>query len=117
MFCPKCGTNNSDTATYCVQCGNALRGPQQSQQQQYPVQDIPNYLVQSILVTLFCCLPFGIVAIINASQVNSKLQVQDRAGALEASEKAKKWCWASFWTGLGVGALYIFAMIIGIATR
>ena len=62
--------------------------------------DIPNYLVQSILVTIFCCLPFGIVAIINAAQVGSKLGVGDIAGASEASEKAKKWCWVSFWIGL-----------------
>lgn len=31
-----------------------------------------NYLVESILVTIFCCQPFGIVGIVFASQVNSK---------------------------------------------
>ena len=31
-----------------------------------------NKLVWSILVTLFCCLPFGIVAIIKSAEVNSK---------------------------------------------
>lgn len=50
---------------------------------------IPNYLWQSIVVTLCCCLPFGIVAIIFAAQVNQKLAAGDVAGAREASKKAK----------------------------
>jgi Interferon-induced transmembrane protein len=50
-----------------------------------------NWLVESILVTIFCCLPFGIVAIINASNVNSRLALGDYAGAQEASLNAGKW--------------------------
>ena len=30
-----------------------------------------NHLVGAILATLFCCVPFGIVAIVQAAQVNS----------------------------------------------
>jgi hypothetical protein len=56
---------------------------------------VPNYLVQSILCTLFCCLPFGIPAIVFAAQVNSKLAAGDVAGAQESSRKAKMWCWVS----------------------
>ena len=52
---------------------------------------IPTYLVWAILVTLFCFLPTGIVAIVFASQVTSKLQAGDVAGATEASNKAKMW--------------------------
>ena len=40
-----------------------------------------NKLVWSILVTIFCCLPFGIVAIIKSAEVNSKWAAGDRAGA------------------------------------
>lgn len=32
--------------------------------------NVPNHLVMSILCTLFCCLPLGIVGIINAAKVN-----------------------------------------------
>src|SRR5438093_12052328 len=35
-----------------------------------PVVAVPNYLIQAILVTLCCCLPFGIPAIVYAAQVN-----------------------------------------------
>ena len=33
--------------------------------------NIPNYLWQSIVVTLFCCLPFGIPAIVYAAKVDT----------------------------------------------
>jgi len=56
-----------------------------------------NYLVEAILVTFFCCMPLGIVAIINASQVNSKYDSGDIEGAIQASKEAKKWMkWALF---------------------
>lgn len=66
---------------------------------------VPNYLVQSVLVTLCCCLPLGIVAIVFAAQVNSKLAAGDMAGAVEASRKAKMFCWLAFGIGLVVTIL------------
>jgi Interferon-induced transmembrane protein len=75
--------------------------------------EVPNYLVQAVLVTLCCCLPLGIVAIIKASQVNTLLAKGDYDQAVAASEEAKKWCWIAF--GLGiianvvVGAIQIMA--------
>ncbi|MGZ7060859.1 MAG: CD225/dispanin family protein, partial [Candidatus Angelobacter sp.] len=56
---------------------------------------ISNYLVFAILTTVFCCLLTGIPAIIYASQVNTKLQIGDVAGAQAASNNAKMWCWIS----------------------
>ncbi len=50
-----------------------------------------NYLVESILVTIFCCLPLGIVGIVFASQVNTKFDARDYQGAIKASKDAKKW--------------------------
>jgi hypothetical protein len=72
-------------------------------------QPIPNYLVQSILVTLCCCLPLGIVAIVFAAQVNSKLAAGDVNGAREASANAKKFMMLAFWIGI---ALIIISMLI-----
>jgi hypothetical protein len=77
--------------------------------------NIPNYLAQAILVTIFCCMPFGIPAIVFAAQVNSKLAYGDQLGALEASKKARTWCWVSFGVGLGIGILWlVFYLILGI---
>ncbi len=72
------------------------------------------WLVESILVTLFCCLPLGIVGIINASNVTSKYEAGDVAGSQKASEEAKKWVKYGFFAGLAVAVLYIiFIVIIG----
>ncbi len=73
------------------------------------IGSVPSYLVQSILVTLCCCLPLGIPAIVFAAQVNGKLKAGDIAGAEEASRKAKMWCWIAF--GLGIVANIIVAAI------
>ncbi|HUP81053.1 MAG TPA: CD225/dispanin family protein [Pirellula sp.] len=73
--------------------------------------NVPNYLVQSILVTLCCCIPFGIVAIVYAAQVNAKLAANNVAGAQESSQNAKKWCWIGFGSGLVIN-LIVFAIQI-----
>jgi len=71
-----------------------------------------NWLVESILVTLFCCLPFGIVGIINAASVNSKYAMGDYAGAQAASATAGKWTKIGFFVGIGVYVLYILFFVV-----
>ena len=75
-----------------------------------PAPSIPNYLVQAILCTLFCCRPAGIVAIVCAAQVNSKLGMGARAGAMQSPQNAKTWVWVSF------GVAVIYGIIIVVAT-
>jgi hypothetical protein len=82
-----------------------------------PGVSVPNYLVFSILATVLCCLPAGIVAIVYAAQVNGKLQAGDIAGAQAASKNAKMWCWISFGVGLGVGLLYMLLIAAGTIRR
>ncbi len=79
-----------------------------------PRPKIPSYLVQSILCTLFCCLPFGIPAIVFASRVNNKIATGDIDGAQEDSKKAKMWCWISFGLGLVIFVFYAVMMAIGL---
>ena len=118
MFFTKCGKENEANATLCVACGEALTQaqPQAAAAPAQPTQ-VPNYLVQAILVTIFCCLPFGIVAIVFAAQVNGKLQAGDISGAMESSRKAKMWSWLGFGIGLGFGVLYlIFILVVGVGS-
>jgi hypothetical protein len=75
-------------------------------------EKVPNYLVQAILVTLFCCLPAGVVAIVFAAQVNGKLEAGDIAGARSASRNAKLWSWVSLGIGVAVILLYIFLIVV-----
>jgi hypothetical protein len=74
---------------------------------------IPNYLVPAILVTVLCCLPFGIAAIVYAAQVNTKSQAGDLKGAREASKNARMWCWIALVAGLAAGAIYVALMVMG----
>ena len=109
MYCSKCGTENDDNAFKCVKCGEVLQrvtptGAPSS-------QHVPTHLAPAILVTLFCCLPFGIVAIVFAAQVNGKLQAGDYEGAQSASNNAKTWCWVSFGAGLVIGLFGIISAI------
>jgi hypothetical protein len=73
-----------------------------------------NWLVESILVTIFCCLPLGIVGIINAAKVNTAFYAGDYEGAEIASEEAKKWTKIGFFVGLGFVVLYVILMMLGI---
>lgn len=105
MYCRKCGFRNDDNAYKCVQCAEVL--------QEVSVRKINNNLALAILVTVLCCLPFGIVGIVQAAQVNGKVQAGDIAGAEECARKARKW---SLW-GLGIGLVvygsYGLIMLIG----
>ena len=68
---------------------------------------VPNYLVWSILVTLCCCLPGGIVSIVYATQANSKSTAGDMAGAMEAAGKAKTWLIISAIVGAVISLGYV----------
>jgi hypothetical protein len=70
---------------------------------------VPNYLWQAIVVTILCCLPLGIPAIIFATKVNSLVAAGQIEAARNASAKAKMWCWISF--GLGILSSIIGATI------
>lgn len=99
-FCANCGHQVSEYASACPECGHPTGRMSAGPAGAASVAAIPTYLVQSILVTLFCCLPFGIVSIVYATQVSSKLASGDIAGAQLASSNAKRWAWISFAAGL-----------------
>ena len=117
MFCTQCGANNPDNAITCAQCGRPMQHgaspttttitpptPGIIQPPGYqPGTVVPNYLVFAILTTVLCCLPTGIVSIIYAAQVNTKVAARDIAGATQASKNAKLWALIS----LGLGLLSI----------
>ncbi|MBO3270055.1 MULTISPECIES: CD225/dispanin family protein [Hymenobacter] len=73
-----------------------------------------NWLVESILVTIFCCLPFGIAGIVNAANVNSRWAAGDRDGALHASQQAGKWTKIGFFVSIaGTVAYLAFVFLFG----
>ena len=78
-----------------------------------PTNKPSNFLVWSILATLFCCLPFGIVSIVYASKVDGLWSSGDYDGAREAASKARTWFWWSFGLSLFVGIIYGILVLIG----
>ena len=138
MNCPNCGTSNLDTASICANCGRPLNAPPPPpppipppQTASYtppppqrppvgarpmgsgapimPGEKIPNYLIPSVIMTLCCCLPFGILGLIFGAQVNSKLAAGDVQGAREASNKAKMF----LLIGLGIWLLMLLLAFLG----
>ena len=117
MYCDKCGKQIPEDSGFCPFCGTQQEDTSQDQPSSpprpQPSETVPNYLVQSILVTILCCLPLGIPAIVFSAQVNGKLQSGDYAGAVESSRKAKKFCWIAFGVGLAIGILYFIIGFFG----
>ncbi len=71
--------------------------------------NIPNYLVQAILVTACCCMPAGVVSIVYAAQVNSQIASGNIAGAMQSSANAKMWAWIGF--GVGGAAILVYVVL------
>ena len=134
MYCSNCGNQNPEEARFCTSCGQPLtaRSQQPPQSGEYqpppqydvpsyapppstPEEHIPNYLAQAILVTIFCCMPAGIVSIVFAAQVNGKVARGDIIGARSDSRNARTWAWVSFGLGLAGAAIYFFMFLIGAA--
>ena len=71
------------------------------------------YLMEAIVATLLCCVPFGVVSIVYAAQVDSKFSAGDYPGAQRASDKAKTWYHVALISGVAVGVIYFIATFAG----
>lgn len=72
-----------------------------------------NHLAMAILTTILCCLPFGIVAIVKASKVNSLYLMKQYDLAQKTADEAKKWSLIGIICGLVVYVIY--AIVYGAA--
>ncbi len=97
--------------------GGTQPNPQAGFQPQEPTGQTPEkmpstYLVWSVIMTILCCLPAGVVAIIFSCQVSSKFYAGDFAGAMQASERAQIWIIVSFVLGVMANTLYLPLMML-----
>src|SRR5690554_757471 len=86
---------------------NQITTPPPPPQSNIPVRP-KTWLVESILVTILCCLPFGIVGIVYAAKVNSLYDQGLYSEADRSSKNAKRWTTI----GLIAGIIYLIFVII-----
>ncbi len=114
MYCSKCGARNPDGATRCDICGAALRQERPAAAPVAAADAAPaSNLVLSILVTLFCCMPFGVVAIVYSAMAAGRAGAGDYEGALRASAQAKTWIWLALGRGLAVDLAWLAMFALG----
>ena len=117
-FCPKCGTNIPDTDSGTTPAQDPTPAPQTFTPQQPPMEPCPpTYLALSIIVTVLCCLPFGIVGIVKSSSVSREYAIGNYSAAQDASNQAKKWSIIGICCSVAIWILYfLFFVILGLAS-
>lgn len=103
--------NNYERTNRPPQPGTSF-GNQPFSQQQYGATIKPdNYMIWSILATVLCCLPLGIVSIVYSGKVNDYWEQGRTIEAKEASDKAKMWAMIAAGGGLFSGMIgFILAL-------
>ena len=76
----------------------------------------PNYLWQSIVVMVLCCIPLGIPALIFSLKVKPAYEAGDMGTALDASKKAKMWTIIALICGL-ISSIVIVGINIFVAVN
>lgn len=109
-YCRHCGAEVASDAAICLSCGR--RTGHEEQQAQRGTSD-SSQLVWAILVTIFCCLPTGIPAIVYAAQATSRAAAGDYEAAGRAAASAKTWITVSVVLGLLVVLFYVIMFAIG----
>ncbi|MBN1572598.1 MAG: CD225/dispanin family protein [Deltaproteobacteria bacterium] len=114
MKCPNCKEENPQGSVKCSNCGKSLEPKALKKGES---EYVPNYLAPAILVMIFCCLPFGVVSLAYAAQVNGRLIAGQREKALNASHMAKIWCFVTVGVGVLFWSVYfmIYFSIFGLA--
>lgn len=125
MYCSACGAENSDNSYRCDSCGAVLLrtvdqgGSGNVHHDPEGLGPAPDRLAFSIVVTMLCCWPFGIPAIVYAAKAMSANGQRDYMQAHEMTKKASTWCWVAFGVGCAVwgsyGLFIVLMMVVGAA--
>ena len=116
MFCNRCGRYLADGTQQCPNCGQFLQQPYypppQPQIQLQPDISVNSHMAEAILVTLFCCMPAGIIAIAYASQVSNLVAAGKYNAAKSTSKTALYWVLGGLIAGLAWPVFFFLFIII-----
>ena len=79
---------------------------------QKPVNWVP-YLILSIISTLCCCLPFGVVGIVFSAKINSAMLAGNLEEAQNNAKMARIWIIVSYAIGLLTWLIYMVLIVTG----
>lgn len=79
---------------------------------QEPVNWVP-YLILSIISTLCCCLPFGVVGIVFSAKINSAMLAGNLEEAQNNAKMARIWIIVSFAIGILTWLIYMVLIVTG----
>jgi hypothetical protein len=116
MYCTNCGSQLTPDNPACPNCGFAPGVTPPSVPTALPPAIKPpdpvTTLVFSILVTVFCCMPFGVVGIVYSALAMSRHGAGDYATAQRFKNNAKIWTWIAF--GIGLLGIFIWFVVAGL---
>lgn len=103
--CDHCGSPLNPGQEICLRCGA------RAQQAPNPNREIADYYVWSLVVSLFCCTPLGIISLIFSLLARASKGRGDYATAREQAGKAKVFFWIGFSVGLLLQLLWTVIQI------
>ena len=121
VYCPECGTENPEGAIHCSLCNADLTiiSPSPKYSWDKAASDTNNYtknggwfrsyLFESIIMTVCCCLPMGIVGIVLSSQATAAFKAMDYERADRKANAARR---AVIW-GIVLAFIGFLVMYIG----
>ncbi len=99
---------------YQAQTANPRQSANSGQPANYGGYPPKSWTVEAVLVTLFCCMPFGVVGLVHATMVSLYYNRGEFEAAEQASKTAGKWVKIAFFLGLTFIILYvIFILVMG----
>lgn len=97
--------NNQQTSNFSGQQSNTRYQQPGTPAAQQPDKRPATYLIWSILLTVLCCNPIGIIPIITGTQVTSKYKNYNFEGARKSSELTEWWLMITIVTSLMLAPL------------
>ena len=103
---------NQQNQNYTQQAPNYGQQNHLNGMPQKPVNWVP-YLILSIISTLCCCLPFGVVGIVFSAKINSAMLAGNLEEAQNNAKMARIWIIVSFAIGLLTWLIYMALIVTG----